>query len=63
MRQWVETVDDEEEKVEAVYYVAPIGIVRDRLELSGYTLSTAKSAFTTCMHAKGDRFGACGSQR
>ncbi len=62
MRRWVESVDDEEEKVEAVYYVAPIGIVRDRLELSGYTLSTAKSAFATCMHAKAEQYSEYAAQ-
>ena len=64
MRQWVESLDDgDEEKVEAVYYVAPIGIVRDRLELSGYTLSTAKSAFITCMNAKVEQYSEYAAQR
>jgi hypothetical protein len=41
---WMER-DDHDEVVHFVYYSAPIGVIRDRLELQGYTLSTTKRAF------------------
>jgi hypothetical protein len=56
MRRWAESLDDGEENAEAVYYVAPIEIIRDRLELSGYTLETSKAAFTKCMRAKLEQY-------
>lgn len=56
MRRWAQSLDDGEELVEGVYYVAPIEIIRDRLELGGYTLETSKTAFTKCMHAKLEQY-------
>jgi hypothetical protein len=44
MRHWLDHIEDDEE-ISAVFYRAPIQIVRDRLELKGYTLEVAKSAF------------------
>lgn len=48
MRRWLDTLKDDED-VSAVFYRAPLAVVRDRLELKGYTLAAAKSAFkATC---------------
>lgn len=44
LHHWVEFVE-EDEKVEVVYYSTPLRIVRDRLNLDGYTLETSKIAF------------------
>jgi hypothetical protein len=42
--RWLDYIDDDED-LSAVFYRAPIQIVRHRLELKGYTLEVAKSAF------------------
>jgi hypothetical protein len=44
MRHWLNTIEADED-VTTVFYRAPVQIVRDRLELKGYTLDEAKSAF------------------
>jgi hypothetical protein len=44
-RRWLEYFDDNEE-IEVVYYSAPIKVIRDRLNLDGYTLDTSKVVFT-----------------
>jgi hypothetical protein len=50
MRRWLDTIE-EDEGMSSVFYRAPIHIVRDRLELKGYTLQVAKSAFRlSCRH-------------
>ncbi len=41
---WMER-DNRDEVVHFVYYRAPVGVIRDRLELQGYTLPTTKRAF------------------
>src|SRR5260370_16866898 len=46
MRRWNNFIEDDED-VCVVFYRAPARIIRDRLELKGYTLTTARSAFTT----------------
>lgn len=46
MHHWTSRVEDLEEKVNIVYYAAAASLIKDRLELKGYTLSTAKRAFT-----------------
>jgi len=51
MRQWADHEEDPDEKVDVVYYTAPAFIIKDRLELKGYTLSTAKRAFMKRMRA------------
>jgi len=35
-----------------VFYVAPVSVVRDRLELMGYTLATCKAVFNDCVHVE-----------
>lgn len=45
MHRWTDHVDDDEE-VSVVYFQVPIRVIRDRLELRGYTLAVAKHAFT-----------------
>lgn len=44
LERWREHMQDDPEIV-AVFYEAPLSIVRDRLELLGYTLPTCKAAF------------------
>jgi hypothetical protein len=44
--------EDQNEKIDAVYYTAPAFLIKDRLELKGYTLSTAKRAFMKRMQAE-----------
>jgi len=48
MHRWIKDVDDDE-IVTAVCYRAPVPIIRDRLELQGYTLELAKAVFTTSL--------------
>jgi HEPN/Toprim N-terminal domain 1 len=55
MRHWLENVGDDEE-VSAVFYRTPITVVRDRLELKGYTLDVAKSAFTASCRTAAERY-------
>src|SRR5208337_1438981 len=45
-RHWTDHFEDDSEEVDVVYYSAPAYVVRDRLELRGYTLAMAKAAFT-----------------
>lgn len=47
-RRWFDSVKDDE-NVTAFYYHAPVPIVRDRLNLKGYTVETAKSAVSLCL--------------
>lgn len=47
-RRWFDDVKDDE-NVTAFYYHAPVRIVRDRLNLKGYTVETAKSAVSLCL--------------
>jgi len=49
-RHWTDHFEDDSEEVDVVYYSAPAYVVRDRLELRGYTLATAKAAFTKRIH-------------
>jgi hypothetical protein len=42
-RYWTQDLDDD--VVESVYYRVPLPVVKERLELDGYTLPTAKAAF------------------
>jgi hypothetical protein len=46
MRDWQEFDPADVEEVEFVYYTAGVPVIRDRLELLGYTLQTSKQAFT-----------------
>jgi hypothetical protein len=57
MRRWSDRVEKEED-VSVVFYRAPVSIVRDRLELKGYTLNVAKSAFTTSIRAEAAQYTA-----
>src|SRR5258708_28093426 len=52
MHRWTDHVEDLKEKVNVVYYAAPAFLIKDRLELKGYTLSTAKRAFMKRMRAQ-----------
>jgi len=46
MREWHEfDPEDVDEEIEFVYYAAPVPMIRERLELLGYTLQTCKQAF------------------
>ena len=47
-RLWFDYVKDGENVI-VFYYHAPVPIVRDRLNLKGYTLETAKSAVSLCL--------------
>lgn len=51
MHRWTDDIDDDEE-VSVVYYSTPARVVRDRLELRGYTLEVAKAAFTTSLRGQ-----------
>jgi hypothetical protein len=50
-RLWFDHVKDDED-ITAFYYSAPVRTIRDHLELRGYTLATAKSAFSLCLQAE-----------
>jgi hypothetical protein len=52
MRRWASHADDPKERVNVVYYEAPAFLIRDRLDLKGYTLATAKRAFMKRMRAE-----------
>lgn len=56
-RLWFNYVKDDE-NVTAFYYHAPVPIVRDRLNLKGYTLETAKSAVSLCLEREGELYPA-----
>jgi HEPN superfamily Toprim-like protein len=43
LKDWTDDLEDDGANV--VFYTAPAAVVQDRLELLGYTLDTAKSAF------------------
>ena len=45
MRWSSDSYDDPDEVVNVVYYSAPVSVVRDRLDLKGYTLDAVKRAF------------------
>jgi len=61
MRNWADYVEDPEKKVDVVYYIAAAVLVKDRLELKGYTLETSKRAFheTDASRGEGIRRGNC----
>jgi hypothetical protein len=42
--------------VQVVYYSAPVTVIKDRLELQGYTLSTAKTAFMRNIRAQAKEY-------
>lgn len=48
-----ETDFDEGQKL--VFYVAPGNVIRDRLELMGYTLETCKAVFNDCVQVELER--------
>jgi hypothetical protein len=48
-RHWTRYIDDD--VIEAVYYRVPLLVVKERLELDGYTLATAKAAFNASIRA------------
>jgi hypothetical protein len=43
---------EEDESVDVVFYSAPVNIIRDRLNLIGYTFDTSKAAFTSWVNKK-----------
>jgi HEPN/Toprim N-terminal domain 1 len=55
LRRWTEHVEDDED-VTVVCYQAPVSIIRDRLELKGYTLATAKAALSISISAEASRY-------
>ena len=52
IERWLEDLDQEDAQP-VVYYAAPVSVVRDRLELMGYTLQTSREAFEE--YLKGER--------
>src|SRR5208282_6418943 len=54
-RLWFDHVKDDV-SVDSFYYSSPVQTIRDRLELKGYTLRTAKSAFSLCLHAEASSY-------
>jgi hypothetical protein len=52
MRRWASYVDNPKEKINVVYYTIPALLIRDRLDLKGYTLATAKRAFMKRMRTE-----------
>ena len=52
---WIER-DDQDEVAYFVYYSAPIVVIRDRLELLGYTLTTTKKAFMRNIRAQAEKY-------
>lgn len=50
-RRWVSQSEPDEE-VDVVYYSAPAWVVKERLELKGYTLPTAKAALMESVRAE-----------
>jgi hypothetical protein len=59
MHQWADYFEDDTEEVEVVYYSAPAYVVRDRLELKGYTLATAKAAFMKRIRTEAEEYSEC----
>lgn len=56
-RLWFDYAKDGE-SITSFYYHAPVPIVRDRLNLKGYTLETAKSALSLCLDRSAKMFPA-----
>jgi HEPN/Toprim N-terminal domain 1 len=54
MRNWLDHVEEDDE-VSVLFYRASASIVRDRLELKGYTLDVAKLAFQKSLQAHAQR--------
>ncbi len=59
MHNWTEYVRDHKDEFDIVYYIAPASLIRDRLQLKGYTLSTAKRAFMKRMRAEAREYLSC----
>jgi hypothetical protein len=55
LSSWIDT-EDPQRVVEFVYYSAPAATIKDRLELLGYTLSTAKKAFLRNIRAQAKEY-------
>jgi hypothetical protein len=55
MRRWMHFVDRKEEVV-VIFYRAPLSVVRDRLELRGYTLDVARTALAMSLAAEAARY-------
>lgn len=51
LSRWIKYVE-EEENIDVVYYSAPVEVIRDRLNLTGYTLETAKRSFSRCLEGE-----------
>lgn len=45
--RWADENDKPKEAVSVTYYCAPVSVIKDRLELQGYTLDTSKRLFET----------------
>lgn len=45
-------LDEASEEPELIYYVAPVAVVRDRLNVLGYTMETARQAFDEGLRGK-----------
>jgi hypothetical protein len=54
--RWASHGYGQDEKFDVVYYAAPAWIVRDRLDLKGYTLSTSKRAFMKRIRVQAKEF-------
>jgi len=53
---WAEHVNNPRQKINVVYYSSPASVVKDKLELKGYTLRTAKRAFMKRMRIQAKRY-------
>jgi len=52
LHRWASYIENPKEKIDVIYYAAPAFLIKDRLDLKGYTLSTAKRAFVRRMRAE-----------
>ena len=62
LRRWSEQVEDDE-VINVVYYSAPVNIIRDRLNLKGYTLNTCKITFMDWVNKEIEHFERWSNER
>lgn len=55
LRNWADYYEEDEE-LDIIYYSAPLKNIKDRLELSGYTLDVAKKAYNISLNKEIDNY-------
>lgn len=56
VRGWSVGGEDDNSEIDVVYYEAPARVIKDRLELKGYTFEICSAAFLKCIRAEAARY-------